>query len=95
MERKMNRTLFSQRFNRELIALGFPEETREKVAAIVKVFGVKTHLANAMIFGQLLPSHEQLEHIAQILEVCPKWLSGASDRKKSYNQKEVVEAIED
>ncbi|WP_232220284.1 hypothetical protein [Legionella tunisiensis] len=46
------------------------------------MFGVTRHLANAMIFGHLLPPAEQLDKIAEVLEVCPKWLSGVTDRKK-------------
>jgi hypothetical protein len=85
---KMNSKVFSQRFNRELALLGFPEELTEKVKAVAKVFGVTRHLANAMIFGHMLPNHEQLDKIAEILEVCPKWLSGATDRKKAYAGRE-------
>jgi len=84
----MNSKVFSQRFNRELSLLGFPDELNEKIKAVSKVFGVTRHLANAMIFGHLLPSAEQLDRIAEILEVCPKWLSGATDRKKAYPNKE-------
>ena len=79
----MNSKVFSQRFSRELSVLGFPEELTEKIKGVSKVFGVTRHLANAMIFGNLLPAEEQLNHIAQILEVCPQWLSGATERRKS------------
>lgn len=84
----MNNKLFSQRFNRELSLLGFPEELSEKTKAVSKVFGVTRHLANAMLFGHLLPSHEQLEKIAEILEICPQWLGGATDKKKAYQGRE-------
>lgn len=87
----MNSKVFSQRFNRELSMLGFPEELTEKTKAVAKVFGVTRHLANAMIFGHILPSPEQLDKISEILEVCPQWLSGATDRKKAYSGKEAVE----
>lgn len=89
----MNTKVFSQRFNRELSMLGFPEELTEKVKAVAKVFGVTRHLANAMIFGHVLPSTEQLDKIAEILEVCPQWLSGATDRKKAYPGKESAESV--
>lgn len=79
----MNNKVFSQRFNRELSALDFPEELTEKIKAVAKVFNVSRHMANAMIFGQMLPSEEQLHKIAQILEVCPDWLSGKTERRKS------------
>ena len=79
----MNAKVFSQRFNRELALLGFPEELTEKIKAVSKVFGVTRHLANAMIFGHVLPSEEQLNHIAQILEVTPQWLGGTTERLKS------------
>ena len=79
----MNSKVFSQRFNRELSVLGFPEELTEKIKAVSKVFGVTRHLARAMIFGTLLPAEEPFNHIAQILEVCPQWLSGATERRKS------------
>ncbi|CZP13570.1 Uncharacterised protein [Legionella pneumophila] len=81
----MNSKVFSQRFNRELATLGFPEDLTEKTKAVSKVFGVTRHLANAMIFGHVLPDKEQLDKIAEILEVCPQWLSGATDRKKAYS----------
>lgn len=84
----MNSKVFSQRFNRELSLLGFPEELTEKTKAVSKVFGVTRHLANAMIFGHLLPSEEQIDKIAAVLEVCPRWLSGVTDKKKAYPEKE-------
>jgi len=87
----MNNKVFSQRFNRELSMLGFPEDLTEKTKAVSKVFGVTRHLANAMLFGHLLPSIEQLDKIAEILEVCPQWLSGATDRKKAYQARELEE----
>lgn len=87
----MNRKVFSQRFNRELLMLGFPEEISEKIKAVAKVFGITRHLANALLFGYLLPSLEQLDKIAKILEVCPQWLSGATDRKKAYFDRETAE----
>lgn len=80
----MNNKVFSQRFNKELALLGFPEEINEKTKAVAKVFGVTRHLANAMIFGHLLPSTEQIDKIAAVLEVCPQWLSGVTDKKKAY-----------
>lgn len=87
----MNRKVFSQRFNRELASLGLPEDLHEKVKAVSKVFGISRHLANAMIFGHLLPNAEQLDTIACVLEVCPLWLGGVSDRKKAYTPLETVE----
>ena len=81
-ERKeMNSKVFSQRFNRELSVLGLPEDLSEKTKAVAKVFGVTRHLANAMIFGHVLPTDEQIDKIAEILEVCPQWLGGKTDRK--------------
>lgn len=87
----MNSKVFSQRFNRELAALGFPEELIEKTKAVAKVFGVSRHLANSFIFGHILPDRDQLDTIAEILEVCPQWLSGATDRKKAYPGRETTE----
>lgn len=89
----MNNKVFSQRFNRELSMLGFPEELSEKTKAVSKVFGVTRHLANAMIFGHLLPTLEQMDKIAEILEVCPLWLSGSTDRKKAYQGRESEEVV--
>lgn len=88
----MNAKVFSQRFNREIAGIGLPEELHEKTKAIAKMFGVTNHMANDMIFGYSLPSKDKLLKIAEILEVCPKWLSGASDRKKAFNTREVAEA---
>ena len=79
----MNGKVFAQRFNRELSSLDFPEELTEKIKAVAKVFGVSRHLANAMIFGQMLPSKEQMNNIAQVFEVCPDWLSGKTERRKT------------
>lgn len=87
----MNSKVFSQRFNRELALLDFPEELQEKIKAVSKVFNVTRHLANAMIFGNALPPEEKLDNIARILEVCPQWLGGKTDRKKAYAWKESVE----
>jgi hypothetical protein len=88
----MNSKVFSQRFNRELATLGFPEELTEKTKAVSKVFDVSRHLANSFIFGHILPGHEQLDKIAAILEVCPQWLSGATDKKKAYSSRETVDS---
>ncbi|MFI4962560.1 MAG: hypothetical protein ACHP6H_01740 [Legionellales bacterium] len=89
----MNSKMFSQRFNRELSALGFPDELTEKTKAVSKVFGVTRHLANSMIFGHALPDMAKLDTIAQILEVCPQWLGGATDRKKAYPERETADSV--
>jgi hypothetical protein len=89
----MNNKVFSQRFNRELSMLGFPEELNEKIKAISKVFDVTRHLANSMIFGQMMPPHDKVDRIAEILEVCPQWLSGTSDRKKAYTGRETADSV--
>jgi hypothetical protein len=89
----MNSKVFSQRFNRELSSLGFPEELTEKTKAVSKVFGVTRHLANSFIFGHVLPDKDQLDKISEILEVCPQWLCGATDRKKAYTGKETAESV--
>lgn len=88
----MNSKVFSQRFNRELATLGFPEELAEKIKAVSKVFDVSRHMANSFIFGHVLPEHGQLDKIASILEVCPQWLSGATDKKKAYSSREAVDS---
>jgi hypothetical protein len=87
----MNSKVFSQRFNRELSLLGLPEDDlNEKIKAVAKVFGVTRHLANAMMFGHaVLPDH-QVDKIAQILEVCPAWLAGDTERRKAYPDRDVV-----
>lgn len=87
----MNSKEFSLRFNRELSLSGFPEDVTEKTRAIVKVFKVTQHMAHSMIFGLAMPSTEQLNHIARILEVCPKWLSGMTDRKKAWSGKDLID----
>ena len=89
----MSCKVFSQRFNRELSLMGLPEDLAEKTKAVSKVFGVTRHLANAMIFGHLLPPEEQLDKIAEILEVCPQWLGGKTDRKKAYPGRETAEGV--
>lgn len=80
-----NSKVFYERFNRELSLLGLPEDKNEKTKAIAKVFNVTRHLANEMIFGRLPASQEQLNRIAEVLEVCPRWLGGASDKKKGFS----------
>ncbi len=86
----MNSKVFAQRFNRELSMLGLPDDLNEKTKAVSKVFGVTRHLANAMIFGQNLPSDSQLDNIAKILEVCPEWLGGSTNRRKAYPERETM-----
>jgi hypothetical protein len=88
----MNRKVFSQRFNRELSTLGFPEELVEKTKAVAKVFKISRHLANSLIFGHDLPNQEQLDRIAEVLEVCPKWLTGITDKKKTYHSRETADS---
>ncbi|NBX85529.1 MAG: hypothetical protein EBQ95_07985 [Gammaproteobacteria bacterium] len=87
----MNSKTFSQRFNRELSLLGFPDDLTEKTKAVAKVFGVSRHLANAMLFGYSLPNVEQLNRIAEILEVCPAWLSGQTERRKAFSKDAILE----
>ena len=84
----MNSKVFAERFNRELTLLDLPDEPGDKIKAVSKVFGIKSHLANALILGHLPPSEEQLDRIAEILEVCPQWLSGLTDKKKAYVRRE-------
>lgn len=88
----MNAKVFSQRFNNELSSLGLPEGIHEKTKAVAKMFGITNHLANDMIFGYSMPSIDKLNRIAEILEVCPKWLSGATERKKAYSKAELTES---
>jgi hypothetical protein len=88
----MDRKVFSQRFNSELAVLGFPEHISDKAKAVSKVFEVSTHLATAMIYGQILPSTTQIAKIADILEVCPQWLSGVTEKKKVSSKREVVDS---
>lgn len=87
----MNCKVFSQRFNRELSLMDLPEELNEKTKAVAKVFGITRHLANAMLFGHMLPPTSTLEKIAEILEVCPRWLSGITDKRKTYTERELVD----
>lgn len=87
----MNSKVFAQRFNREIALMGLPDDLNEKTKAVAKVFGVTRHLANAMIFGHAVLSESQMDKIGQILEVCPKWLSGETERRKAYTPKEVAE----
>ncbi len=89
----MNSKVFAQRFNRELSMLGFPDDLNDKIKAVSKVFGVTRHLANSMIFGHLLPPRDKLDNIAEILEVCPQWLGGQTDRKKAYPGREIAESV--
>ncbi len=86
----MNVKVFTQRFNRELLSMELPEELSEKTKAIAKVFQVTRHMANAMIFGHIVPPKDQLERIAEILDVCPKWLGGETDKRKAYSDKETA-----
>jgi hypothetical protein len=90
-ERTMNAKVFSQRFNKELTLLGFPGELDKKIKAVADTFGVTRYLANAMIFGDVLPPEEHLNNIARILEVCPKWLSGKTDKRKDSAHRELTE----
>ena len=82
--------MFAQRFNRELYAMELPDDLAEKTKAISKVFTVTRHMANAMIFGNIVPPKDQLERIAEILDVCPSWLSGETDKRKSFADREVI-----
>lgn len=88
----MNTKTFSQRFNRELSSMDLPEDLAEKTKAIAKVFSVTRHMANAMIFGHMIPPNHQLEKIAEVLDVCPEWLCGKTDKRKAYSGREMVEA---
>lgn len=88
----MNAKLFSQRFNREISSLGLPDDLTDKTKAIAKVFGVTRHMANSMLFGHLVPTLEQLDNIACVLEVCPLWLSGQAERRKGYSPLAIEEA---
>lgn len=89
----MSNKVFSQRFNQELATFELPGDFNEKIKAVSKIFGITRHLANSLIFGHIMPDHEQLDKIAKILEVCPQWLSGATDRKKAYSSKETADSV--
>jgi hypothetical protein len=83
--------VFTQRFNKELSLFDLPTDLAEKTKAVSKVFGVSRHMANALIFGHIMPNDEQIDTIAKVLEVCPKWLSGKSDVKKGYFVRETAD----
>lgn len=87
----MKNKVFSERFNRKLTLLDLPDDPSDKLKAVAKVFGVSRHLANAMILGHLSPSDVELNRIAEILEVCPQWLSGNSDKEKAFSRRDSVE----
>jgi hypothetical protein len=44
-----------------------------------------------MLFGYSLPNVEQLYKIAEILEVCPLWLSGQTERRKAFSKDAILE----
>lgn len=88
----MNVKVFSQRFNRELALMDLPDDFNEKTKAVAKVFSVTRHMANAMIFGHMLPPNDQLDRIAEILDVCPLWLSGKTEKRKAYSSREIIDA---
>jgi hypothetical protein len=88
---KMSSKVFSERFNRELALIGLPDELTDKIKAVAKVFNISRHAANALIFGHQVPTSEQLDNIAEVLDVCPRWLGGITDRKKSYSKSESIE----
>lgn len=90
----MNTKVFSQRFNRELTFMDLPDDLAEKTKAIAKIFSVTRHMANAMIFGNMIPPANQLEKIAEILDVCPNWLSGQTDKRKTYTSREATQTAE-
>lgn len=90
----MKNKVFAERFNRELTLLDLPEDQSDKLKAVAKVFGVSRHLANAMILGHMSPSEIELNRIAEVLEVCPQWLCGNADKKKSYSRRESTETTE-
>lgn len=84
----INVKVFSERFNRELALLDLPDEPSDKIIAISKVFEINRHSAHALILGHKSPSEIELDRIAEILEVCPLWLSGITDKKKTYARRE-------
>ena len=45
-----------------------------------------------MIFGYTSPSSDQINKIAQILDVDPHWLIGKADKKKAYVHRETEPA---
>ena len=67
-------------------------DLNEKIKAISKVFSVTRHMANAMIFGHILPPEDQIDRIAEVLDVCPNWLSGRIDKRKAYSGREMIES---
>lgn len=88
----MNSKVFSQRFNSEIAQWELPDDTNDKIQAVAKVFGVTRHLARAMMYNNLLPARDQLDRIAKVLEVCPLWLGGETNRKKAYTGNESMES---
>ncbi len=88
----MTNKTFAERFNRELAQFGLPEEKNEKLRAMAKVFKISGYLANEFILGHSIPTDEQLEKIASVLDVCPQWLCGKTEKKKSVSRREVTES---
>jgi len=70
---------FSERLNKELDAIGVPEESSERIAILSKLVKIPKFKAEALLNGHTSPDEMLLKVIAEELEVSANWLVGKDE----------------
>ncbi len=71
--------VFFKRIHRQLDKIGMPMGRMKRAQAFATLFGLKRQMSFAILSGNLRPSKELLEKIAQKLEIDANWLIGRDD----------------
>ena len=77
----MSNKVFSERLNQELDNIGLPQHEAERIEAFARLIKTPRFKAESILHGELIPSPEVLNQIAEELEVSIEWLTGKSDKE--------------
>ncbi len=72
----MTHKVFSERLNQELDNIGLPQHDPERVEAFARLIKAPRFKAESILHGELMPTPEVLNKIADELEVSIEWLTG-------------------
>ena len=68
--------IFAERLNQELDNMGVPQHDDERIEAFRRLIDTQKFKAASILHGELMPSPEVLDKIANVLEVDINWLLG-------------------
>jgi hypothetical protein len=81
----MTNKLFSERLNKELDSIDFPENHEQRIEALSKLIKVHRFTADSLLRGSSRPDKTILNLLAEEFEVNPDWLLRESEERLKKN----------